>query len=172
MFKCVKSISIYANILRSSECCFWKKRCVFGHVRIVLSLTKWSWWSRYLSNPAALQSKTKMSSFFFSNPNITFSRRFCQKRLTVIQTYIYSLTVVAAMQGTYQHIGSSLRFSMLPKDTLTSRPGELNQQPSDNGTLALLLSYSRPKWSFFFLLQKPNYAISTAFTQHTTESWT
>ena len=35
--------------------------------------------------------------------------------------------VVAAMQGADQHIRRSVRFSILPKDTLTCRPGELNQ---------------------------------------------
>ena len=50
----------------------------------------------------------------------TFNRRFC-----------------AAMQGADQHIRSSLGFSMLPKDTLTCRPGELNQRTSNNKMLAL-----------------------------------
>ena len=35
-----------------------------------------------------------------------------------------------AMQGADQHIRSILGFSVLPKDTLTRRPGELNQQTS------------------------------------------
>ena len=38
--------------------------------------------------------------------------------------------VVAAMQGADQHGRSSLGFSILPKDTLTCRPGESNPQPS------------------------------------------
>ena len=50
--------------------------------------------------------------------------------------------MVAAMQGANQHISSSLGLSILPKDTATCRPGELNQQPSDNNTLALPLSNS------------------------------
>ena len=37
---------------------------------------------------------------------------------------------VAAMQSTDQHIRKSLGFTILPKDALTCRPGELNQQPS------------------------------------------
>ena len=40
--------------------------------------------------------------------------------------------VVAAMQGADQHIRSNLELSILPKDTLTCRSGESNQQPSDN----------------------------------------
>ena len=43
--------------------------------------------------------------------------------------------VVAAMQGTVQHIRSSLGFGNLPKVTL-------KQQPSDNKALALPLSHS------------------------------
>ena len=50
---------------------------------------------------------------------------------------------VAAMQGANQHIRSSLGFSILPKDTLTCTPGETNQRPSHNKTLALPLSHSR-----------------------------
>ena len=43
-----------------------------------------------------------------------------------VQTdFIHTLMVVAAKQGTNQHISSSLRFSILPKDTC--RPGESNQ---------------------------------------------
>ena len=61
---------------------------------------------------------------------------FCPKRLTVIHT------LVAAMQGADQHIRSSLGFSILPEVTSTSRPGESNQRPSSNKTLALQ-SYSR-----------------------------
>ena len=40
------------------------------------------------------------------------------------------MAVVAAMQGAVQHIRSSLGFSILLKDALTS-----NQQPSDNKKL-------------------------------------
>ena len=50
--------------------------------------------------------------------------------------------VVAAMQGADQHIRSSLGFRILPKDTLTCRPGRENQRPSNNKALALPLSYS------------------------------
>ena len=50
--------------------------------------------------------------------------------------------VVVAMQGANQHIRSSLGFSILPKDTLTRRPGEYNQRSSDNKMLALPLSHS------------------------------
>ena len=48
--------------------------------------------------------------------------------------------VVAAMQGADQHIRSSLGFSILPKDTLTCRPGEQNK------TLAPPLTHSHSKW--------------------------
>ena len=57
----------------------------------------------------------------------TYSTSYC--------IYIYTLTAVATMQGADQHIRSSLGFSILPKDTLTCRPGKPNQQPSDNKTL-------------------------------------
>ena len=52
---------------------------------------------------------------------------------------------VAAMQGANQHIGSSLGFSILSKDTSTCRPGESNQQPSNNKTPALPLIHSHPQ---------------------------
>ena len=52
--------------------------------------------------------------------------------------------VVAAMQGANRHIRSCSRFSILPKDTSTCRPGESNQRPSNNRTLALPLNHSRP----------------------------
>ena len=39
---------------------------------------------------------------------------------------------MAVKQGADQHIRSSLGFSILPKDTLTRRPEESNQRPSDN----------------------------------------
>ena len=45
------------------------------------------------------------------------------------------------MQGADQHIRSSLGFSV--KDTLTCRPRESNQQPSDNKTLDLPLRNSQ-----------------------------
>ena len=61
-----------------------------------------------------------------------FSRRFCPKQLTVIQAYIHTLMAVVAMQGADQQIRSSLRFSILPKDTSTCKSGELNQWPSDS----------------------------------------
>ena len=50
--------------------------------------------------------------------------------------------VVAAMQGADQHISSSVELRILPKDTSTCRPGDLNQQPSDNKMLALPPSHS------------------------------
>ena len=50
----------------------------------------------------------------------------------------------AASQGANQHIRNSLGFSILPKDTSTCGPGESDQQPSDNKTLALPLSRSHP----------------------------
>ena len=40
--------------------------------------------------------------------------------------------VVAAMQGANQQIRSNFGFSILPKDALTCRSGDSNQQPSDN----------------------------------------
>ena len=43
---------------------------------------------------------------------------------------------VAAMQGADLYIRSSYGFSILPKDTSKCRPGESNQQSSDNKTLA------------------------------------
>ena len=52
------------------------------------------------------------------------------------------MMAVAAIQGANQHIRSSLGFKILPKDTLTCRPGESYQWPSDNETLALPLSHS------------------------------
>ena len=42
--------------------------------------------------------------------------------------------VVAAIHSAIQHIRSSLGFRILPKDTLTYRTGELNQQPSTGYT--------------------------------------
>ena len=47
---------------------------------------------------------------------------------------------VAALKGANKHIRSNLGFSILPKDNLTYRPGELNQQLSNNKMLALSLS--------------------------------
>ena len=57
---------------------------------------------------------------------------------------------VVAMQGANQHILSSLGFSILDKD----RPGESNQRPSDNNTLAPPLSPRRHIIStkLFFLI--------------------
>ena len=73
-----------------------------------------------------------------------FIRSFCPKRLTVFHTYIHTLMAVAAMEGANQHIRSSLEFSNLTKDTSTCKPGESNQRPSNNKTLALTLSHRRP----------------------------
>ena len=56
------------------------------------------------------------------------------------------MVVVAATQGVNQHIRSSLGFAISLKDTLTCRPGESIQRPSDNKTLALPLSHSRPAY--------------------------
>ena len=75
----------------------------------------------------------------------TFIRCLCPKRLTVIHTDFHTLMVLAAMQGASEHIRNSLGFSVLPKDTLICRPGETNQRPSDDKTLALPLSHRRPK---------------------------
>ena len=63
-------------------------------------------------------------------------------RHTVIHTCIHTLMVVAAVQGADMHIRSSLGFSILPKDTSTGRPGELNQRTSSNKTLALPLNHN------------------------------
>ena len=68
-----------------------------------------------------------------------FSRCFCPRRLTVIHTFIRTLMVVVAIQGADQHIRSSLGFRILPKNILTWRPGESNQQASNKKTLALPL---------------------------------
>ena len=62
-----------------------------------------------------------------------FSGHFCPKRLTVI----YTLMVVVPMQDADQLIWSRSGFSILPKDTLTCRPGDSNQRSSDNKMLAL-----------------------------------
>ena len=75
-----------------------------------------------------------------------FFRSFCPKRLIDIHTNIHTLMVVAAMQGADQHIRRTLGFSISPKNMSTCRPGELNQQPSDNKTLALALSHSQSCW--------------------------
>ena len=62
-------------------------------------------------------------------------------KATYSNSYIHTLMAMAAMQGADQCIRSSLGFSILPKDTSTWRPGESNQQPSDN-MLAQPLSHS------------------------------
>ena len=74
-----------------------------------------------------------------------FSRCFLSKA-TYSNSHIPSYTVggAAAMQGADQHTRSILGFSILPKVTSTCRPGETNQQPSDNKTLALPQSHSPP----------------------------
>ena len=59
--------------------------------------------------------------------------------------------VVAAMKGADQHIRSSLGFSILPKDTSTCRPGESNQQPSNNNTLILPPVPQLPPANFYSL---------------------
>ena len=65
-----------------------------------------------------------------------------EDRVTDSNSYIHTLMVVAAMQGADQHIRSSLGFSILPKDTSTWRPGELNQRPVTfkNRTLLCLVA--------------------------------
>lgn len=62
---------------------------------------------------------------------------------------------VAATQGVDQHIRSSLGFVILLKDNLTCGPGESIQRPSDNETLALPLSHSRPVYIYMFGLFGP-----------------
>lgn len=63
-------------------------------------------------------------------------------------TVIHTLMVVAAMQDADQHIRSSL----------ACRPGDSNQRPSDNKTLALPLSYSRPR-HFQCSFHQPPYSV-------------
>ena len=67
------------------------------------------------------------------------------KQRTGIHTYIHTLVAMGAVRGAGQHIRSSLRFSILPKDTWTCRPGESKQCSSDNKTLALPLSHNKPR---------------------------
>ena len=55
------------------------------------------------------------------------------------QQFIHTLMVVAAVQVPDQNIRSSSGFS------LTCRPVETNQRPSDNKTLDLPSSHSRPR---------------------------
>ena len=57
-------------------------------------------------------------------------------RETHSNSYIHTLMVAAAMYGADQNIRSRFGFSILHKDTSTCRPGDLNQRPSDNKTLA------------------------------------
>ena len=68
---------------------------------------------------------------------VYIKKKICPKWLTVIHTYIHRLMVTSTS-------GAVLGFNILPKDILTSRPGESNHQPSNNKTLALPLSHSRP----------------------------
>ena len=56
---------------------------------------------------------------------------------------IFTRMVVAAIQCTAHQ--DSLGFFIFPKDSLTCRPEESNQQPSNNKTLALHLSHSCPR---------------------------
>lgn len=65
---------------------------------------------------------------------------FVQSDLQLIHIYIHSLMAVDLTQGADQKIKSSLGFNIKPKDTLTCRTGELNQQTSDNRILALPLN--------------------------------
>ena len=64
--------------------------------------------------------------------------------MTYNNSYIHTLKAEAAIQGADQHIRSSVGFSILLKDTLTCRTGELNQQPSFDKMLAPPLSHSYP----------------------------
>ena len=76
-----------------------------------------------------------------------FSRHPCPKWLTVIHTFIHMLMVVAAMQGAdQQHIRSSLGFSILPKDTLTHRPGGSNQMTISYSACVHTLAESPESW--------------------------
>ena len=58
--------------------------------------------------------------------------------------------MAVAMQGADQHIRGNLGFSILPKDTSTCIPGELNQQPSDNKTVALPPEPQQPMFHIFY----------------------
>ena len=79
----------------------------------------------------------------------TFSRHFCPKQLTVIQTLI----VVAAIQGANEHIRRNLGFAILSKDISTRRPGESTQRPSTNKMLALPLS-QQPIFDILLVMAK------------------
>ena len=66
--------------------------------------------------------------------------------------------VATAMQGVDQHIRNNFGFSILTQDTLTCRPGEPNQQLSDNKELDLPLSlYSRIKLTLNYDVVKNHY---------------
>ena len=47
-------------------------------------------------------------------------------KATYSNSYLHTLMAVAAMQSAEHNTGGSLGFSILPKDTLTCRPGESN----------------------------------------------
>ena len=65
-------------------------------------------------------------------------------KVTYSNSYIHTLMMTAAMQGADQHIGSDLGLGILSKDTSqTCIPGESNQQPANNKTLALPPELSR-----------------------------
>ena len=102
-------------------------------------------WHELTYQPANVSLKPANIYIYITYTFRAFIRSFSPKWLTVIHTHIHTLMVAAAMQGANQHIGSSLGFSVLPKDTLTCIPwdgGESNQQPSDNKMLAQC--HSRP----------------------------
>ena len=97
-------------------------------------------------NSLSCQSQTlcwRLNGFVITALCYLHLQKLFAKRLTAIHT----LMAVAAMQDDNQHIGSSLGFSILPKDNLTCRPGELNQQPSNKKTLAVTPEPQPPYFS-------------------------
>ena len=89
------------------------------------------------------------------------------KYLSAIHIYQILLSKATYSKGANQHIGSSLRFSIFPKDSLTCRPGELNlgPGPSDISMLALPLNNSHP-----FMNTTAKWSHSTPFIDHESET--
>ena len=76
-----------------------------------------------------------------SESNSSESGSHIYQKLLSKATYSNSF-IQSHIDGADQHTRSSLGFSILLKDTSTCRPGELNQQPSDDKTLAQPLIHS------------------------------